>query len=417
MNIAITPSSLGGRIEAIPSKSVAHRMLICAALADAPTTLYIPRTSEDIKATVQCLQALNTTITLQDGAYHILPGAELPSSPTLDCGESGSTLRFLLPVAAALGNPAHFIGHGRLPQRPLDDLIYVMKSHGIDFQREQLPLTIRGKLRGGDYSIAGNISSQYITGLLLALPLTGEDSTITLTTKLESASYVDITRWAMKAFGVEVQATKNGYELKGDQRYHSPGEAVVEGDWSNAAFFLTAAALGNDITMTGLDPHSPQGDRKLLPLLEKLGADCKAAEDQLTLRGKPLRGCTIDIKDTPDLLPILAVAAAFAEGDTTFINASRLRLKESDRLESTASMIRNLGGAAETTPDTMTVHGTGLTGGVVDSCNDHRIAMAAAIAATRCKDTVVILGADAVNKSYPLFFKDYNRLGGAAYVL
>ena len=417
MNIVIEPSPLKGEIAAIPSKSVAHRMLICAALADGPTTLRIPKTSDDIDATADCLRALGAAITVNNEDYIVEPIAQIENIPLLDCGESGSTLRFLLPVAAAAADRCRFDGHGRLPERPLSDLTDAMKEHGVSFDGEKLPFTIGGRLRGGIYRLPGNVSSQYITGLLLALPLCEEDSVIELTTALESASYIDITLSVLKTFGITVHCERNRYIIPGKQVFRSPGTLPVEGDWSNAAFFLTASALNNDITMTGLNPNSAQGDRKIIALLEQLGAVTQKDNGRLTLRSDELKGCTIDIQDTPDLLPVLSVAAAFAQGKTTFINAARLRLKESDRLASSAAMIENLGGRAEVGEDELTVYGTGLIGGTVDSCNDHRIAMSAAVAATRCSKPVTILNAEAVKKSYPGFYNDYNKTGGKAHVL
>ena len=417
MNIVIEPSPLKGEIAAIPSKSVAHRMLICAALADGPTTLRIPKTSDDIDATADCLRALGAAITVNNEDYIVEPIAQIENIPLLDCGESGSTLRFLLPVAAAAADRCRFDGHGRLPERPLSDLTDAMKEHGVSFDGEKLPFTIGGRLRGGIYRLPGNVSSQYITGLLLALPLCEEDSVIELTTALESASYIDITLSVLKTFGITVHCERNRYIIQGKQVFRSPGTLPVEGDWSNAAFFLTAAALNNDIAMTGLNPNSAQGDRKIIALLEQLGAVTQKDNGRLTLRSDDLKGCTIDIQDTPDLLPVLSVAAAFAQGETTFINAARLRLKESDRLASSAAMIENLGGRAEVGEDELTVYGTGLIGGTVESCNDHRIAMSAAVAATRCSKPVTILNAEAVKKSYPGFYNDYNKTGGKAHVL
>ena len=417
MNIVIEPSPLKGEITAIPSKSVAHRMLICAALADGPTTLRIPKTSDDIDATADCLRALGAAITVNNEDYIVEPIAQIENIPLLDCGESGSTLRFLLPVAAAAADRCRFDGHGRLPERPLSDLTDAMKEHGVSFDGEKLPFTIGGRLRGGIYRLPGNVSSQYITGLLLALPLCEEDSVIELTTALESASYIDITLSVLKTFGITVHCERNRYIIPGKQVFRSPGTLPVEGDWSNAAFFLTAAALNNDIAMTGLNPDSAQGDRKIIALLEQLGAVTQKDNGRLTLRSDELKGCTIDIQDTPDLLPVLSVAAAFAQGKTTFINAARLRLKESDRLASSAAMIENLGGRAEVGEDELTVYGTGLIGGTVESCNDHRIAMSAAVAATRCSKPVTILNAEAVKKSYPGFYNDYNKTGGKAHVL
>ena len=417
MNIVIEPSPLKGEIAAIPSKSVAHRMLICAALADGPTTLRIPKTSDDIDATADCLRALGAAITVNNEDYIVEPIAQIENIPQLDCGESGSTLRFLLPVAAAAADRCRFDGHGRLPERPLSDLTDAMKEHGVSFDGEKLPFTIGGRLRGGIFRLPGNVSSQYITGLLLALPLCEEDSVIELTTALESASYIDITLSVLKTFGITVHCERNRYIIPGKQVFRSPGTLPVEGDWSNAAFFLTAAALNNDIAMTGLNPNSAQGDRKIIALLEQLGAVTQKDNGRLTLRSDELKGCTIDIQDTPDLLPVLSVAAAFAQGKTTFINAARLRLKESDRLASSAAMIENLGGRAEVGEDELTVYGTGLIGGTVESCNDHRIAMSAAVAATRCSKPVTILNAEAVKKSYPGFYNDYNKTGGKAHVL
>ena len=417
MNIVIEPSPLKGECAAIPSKSVAHRMLSGAALADGPTTLRIPKTSDDIDATADCLRALGAAITVNNEDYIVEPIAQIENIPLLDCGESGSTLRFLLPVAAAAADRCRFDGHGRLPERPLSDLTDAMKEHGVSFDGEKLPFTIGGRLRGGIYRLPGNVSSQYITGLLLALPLCEEDSVIELTTALESASYIDITLSVLKTFGITVHCERNRYIIPGKQVFRSPGTLPVEGDWSNAAFFLTAAALNNDITMTGLNPNSAQGDRKIIALLEQLGAVTQKDNGRLTLRSDELRGCTIDIQDTPDLLPVLSVAAAFAQGKTTFINAARLRLKESDRLASSAAMIENLGGRAEVGEDELTVYGTGLIGGTVESCNDHRIAMSAAVAATRCSKPVTILNAEAVKKSYPGFYNDYNKTGGKAHVL
>ena len=410
MNIVIEPSPLKGEIAAIPSKSVAHRMLICAALADGPTTLRIPKTSDDIDATADCLRALGAAITVNNEDYIVEPIAQIENIPQLDCGESGSTLRFLLPVAAAAADRCRFDGHGRLPERPLSDLTDAMKEHGVSFDGEKLPFTIGGRLRGGIYRLPGNVSSQYITGLLLALPLCEEDSVIELTTALESASYIDITLSVLKTFGITVHCERNRYIIPGKQVFRSPGTLPVEGDWSNAAFFLTAAALNNDIAMTGLNPNSAQGDRKIIALLEQLGAVTQKDNGRLTLRSDDLKGCTIDIQDTPDLLPVLSVAAAFAQGETTFINAARLRLKESDRLASSAAMIENLGGRAEVGEDELTVYGTGLIGGTVESCNDHRIAMSAAVASILCRGRVTVTGAEAVSKSYPRFWEDFAAL-------
>ena len=381
MDIRITPGKLSGSLEAIPSKSQAHRFLICAAFAATPTTLLCSDTNEDIEATVDCLNALGAEIQRTDAGYQVTPITNTPNSADLYCRESGSTLRFLLPIAGALGVDAAFHLEGRLPQRPLSPLWEVMESKGCTLTRPtERTLRCQGKLRGGDYAIDGGVSSQFITGLLFALRLIEEETSLTVTGKLESAPYVTMTRNALALFG--------------NPHTPSPGTVGVEGDWSNGAFFLAANMLGSDVTVTNLDGYSPQGDRAA-------AVQIPALTDH----------CTIDASDIPDLIPILSVVAGGNKG-AVFTNIQRLRMKESDRVASTVAMLEALGGKAEATEDTLTVHGTGYRGGTVCSAGDHRIAMAAAIAATCCTEEVTILGAEAVNKSYPKFWAEYRRLGG-----
>ena len=382
MDITIQPRSLRGEITVIPSKSQAHRLLICAAFANGPTKLHCPETNRDIEATVDCLNALGADIQRTSTGYTVLPAAKIPAQATLNCCESGSTLRFLLPVAGALGVDATFLMEGRLPQRPLSPLWEEMERMGCRLSRPTAN-TIRceGKLRPGHYSIDGSVSSQYITGLLFATALLEGDSQITITGKLESKPYVDMTKQALKRFDAP--------------NLHTPGHIQVEGDWSNGAFFVTANALGSDLTIHGLNPDSVQGDRTVVDILKQI-TSCMP---------------TVSAADIPDLVPILSVAAAANQG-AIFTDIQRLRLKESDRVATTIEMITSLGGKAEATADTLTIHGTGLTGGCVSSHNDHRIAMATAIASTVCTEPVTILGAEAVNKSYPQFWKEFTRLGG-----
>ena len=381
MDITITPGRLSGTVTAIPSKSQAHRLLICAAFADAPTQLHCPDTNRDIEATADCLNALGAVITRTETGYRAEPIRKVPVSATLNCCESGSTLRFMLPIAGALGVNATFRMEGRLPQRPLSPLWEEMERMGCTLTRPS-PDTIRcqGKLKSGAYSISGSVSSQFITGLLFAQSLIPGKSHLEVTGKIESAPYIDMTRRAMELFCAP--------------KYHSPGAIQVEGDWSNGAFFLAAKALGNDIEVENLNPESPQGDRaaaRILPLLKQF--------------------TTVDATDIPDLVPILAITAG-AKSGAAFHNIQRLRIKESDRVASTIAMIEALGGKAEATEDTLTVWGTGYTGGTVHAQNDHRIAMSAAIAATVCSGPVTILGAESVQKSYPKFWDEYRRLGG-----
>ena len=392
MDITIHPGPLGGSINIIPSKSQAHRLLICAAFADKPTDLICPETNRDIEATAACLNALGASIRRTDTGYCIHPCNTPRQKAVLNCGESGSTLRFLLPVASALGVETTLKMEGRLPQRPLSPLWEEMERMGCSLNWiAPDELLVTGKLRPGDYCIDGGVSSQFVTGLLYALSLLEGDSRIHITGKLESAPYVDMTLAAMAKFGIKTQ----DFAIKGGQIYHSPGTLSVEGDWSNGAFFLAAKALGSNLEVLGLDPNSPQGDRAVLDALRQLSA----------------KNVTISAADIPDLVPILSVFAAANHG-AVFTDIRRLRLKESDRVASVIDMITNLGGKAVATEDTLTVFGTGLTGGTVDSCNDHRIAMSAAIAATVCTAPVTITGAQCVSKSYPQFWAEYARLGG-----
>ena len=374
MDITLLPKKLRGSIRVIPSKSVAHRYLICAALADSATTILCPETSRDMDATAECLSALGAKIHRTAGGYEVEPIREIPEKATLPCHDSGSTLRFLLPVAGALGVDATFQMEGRLPQRPLSPLWEEMERMGCSLTRPTGD-TIRctGKLRPGTYTIPGNISSQYISGLLFAHRITG-NCTLNVTGKIESAPYIEMTRRAIGLFSGPVDT------------------AEVEGDWSNGAFWLAANALGSSLDVQNLDPDSVQGDRAAahwLPLLR---------EHQ-----------TISAADIPDLVPILSIVAAANHG-AVFTDIQRLRLKESDRVESVIAMVTALGGQAKATEDTLTICGTGLRGGTVDSVNDHRIAMSAAIAATVCTENVTILGAQCVEKSYPRFWDEYFRL-------
>lgn len=417
MNVTITPKKLSGEIKAIPSKSHAHRLLICAALADGETVLRMGPGSQDIDATKRCLTALGAKIEKTDGGMHVTPIGTAEENTLLDCGESGSTFRFLLPVAAAKAQKTHFNGSGRLPERPVGELKTVMQAHGAVFSNEKLPFTVTGKLTGGTYTLPGNVSSQYITGLLFALPLLEKDSKIQLTTALESKPYVDMTLDALKMFNIRVVPTADGFIIPGGQKYISPGKIEVEGDWSNAAFFLCAGALGEGIAMRGLNLNASQGDKAILEFLKRFGATVETDENRVRVSPKELTGCEIDVGDTPDLLPVLSIVASCAKGETRLMNASRLRLKESDRLETSALMLKALGAKVTQLPDALIIEGGALFGGTVDSFRDHRIAMSAAVAAVRSTDAVTILGANAADKSYPGFFKDYQQLGGCVHVL
>ena len=394
MIATVHPGRLSGAVRVPASKSAAHRLLIAAALSDADTLVCIGALNRDIEATVECLRALGAAVEAVPGGLRVSPIREVPEAAALDCGESGSTLRFLLPVACALGTRAHITGRGRLPQRPNAALTAALRDHGARIDADALPMRASGPLTPGRWTLPGDVSSQYVTGLLFALPLLDGDSAITLTTPLESAAYVDMTLSALHAFGVKAEAVAGGWRVPGGQRYLSPGTFDVEGDWSAAAFWCAANAMGADIRLEGLCDDTAQGDRAVTDLLGR---------------------ARIDASNVPDLVPALAVAAAALPQRTVITGAARLRLKESDRLESVAALLRALGGAVEVTPDGLIIDGgRPLHGGTVDGFGDHRIVMAAAIAATVCDAPVRILGAQAVSKSYPDFFTDFKKLGGHA---
>lgn len=411
MTATLSPSPIGGRLAAIPSKSDAHRVLICAALGDKATTFPLAATSADIDATIFCLSALGATITLENGLCRVFPITTPTKSPVLDCGESGSTLRFLLPIAAALGCDATFVGHGRLPSRPIGELLTTLSAHGVSASSPSLPLTLHGRLSGGDLTIRGDVSSQYITGLLLALPRISEPSRVVLSAPLQSVGYVDMTLCTMARFGVDVNVSGNAFTPNAVS-YHTPSDLTVEGDWSNAAFWLCMGAVSRPLTLTGLDAHSAQGDRAILSLLQQFGADVRCEGDAVTVSPAVLHGIEVDMENIPDLLPPLAVVAAAAHGTTRLFNAARCRLKECDRLHGMVTLLTSLGVKAEETEDSLMIHGGAIDGGTVDSQNDHRLVMAAALAATVARGDITILQSEAVGKSYPAFFTHYEQLGG-----
>ena len=391
MDLTISPRKLSGSLTAIPSKSQAHRLLICAAFADGPTELICPETNRDMDATAQCLNALGAEVRRTPEGYSVTSALKIPAAADLFCQDSGSTLRFLLPVVGALGVVGNFHMEGRLPQRPLSPLWEEMERMGCSLSRPSPDiLRCRGQLRAGDYTIDGGVSSQFITGLLLAGALIPGESRIEITGTLESRPYVIMTARAMELFG---RSTEN-FQVKGGFPFHTPGRLTVEGDWSNGAFFLAAKALGSNLEVRGLSMTSSQGDRASQVLIPALS-----------------RRQTVSAADIPDLVPILSVVAACHEG-AVFTDIRRLRIKESDRVEAVIRMLHALGGQAEADENSMTVFGTGLVGGTVDAMNDHRIAMSAAIAATVCTSPVTILGAECVSKSYPRFWEDYEKSGG-----
>lgn len=420
--VTLLAGRLDGCVNAPPSKSAAHRAILCAALAaltspEGSESILSPLAlSDDIRATLCAAHTLGVRALLRDGVCTISAGTRPAGPVSLDCGESGSTLRFLIPIAAALGLPAVFTGHGRLPERPIGIYTQLLPQHGVSCRTQGgLPLTMEGQLQPGCFSLPGNISSQFITGLLLALPLLPGDSEIRLTTPLESAAYVDMTVQAMDAFGVEVERTADGWKVPGNQTYR-PCRHTVEGDWSQAAFFLAAAALGGNVSVRGLRKDSLQGDKAIVTLLTQGGARLTWENGGLRCTYDRWHGIVIDASQIPDLVPILAAVFSLAEGDTVIRHAERLRLKESDRLAAMAEGLNTLGARVEETPDGLILHGVpALAGGTAEGKNDHRVVMALAVAALRSAAPCTVTDAGSIRKSYPDFFQDYQQLGGTAH--
>lgn len=501
MTVEITPAPLCGKVFIPPSKSAAHRLILGAALSKGTSRVEPACHSKDIDATLKAAAALGAKITEQNGAFYItgIGGRPQSSSPvTIDCGESGSTLRFLLPVAAALGRTVTFTGHGRLPQRPMREMTELLRRHGVQCSADLLPITVTGRLNPGVFKISGAVSSQHLTGLLLALPLIGPNSSAELTTPLQSAGYIDLTVQALAEFGVTVTAQNGVYQTAGSYRAK---DVKIEGDWSQASFYLAAAAMGARLQLTGLNPRSAQGDKAGLALFAKFGVQpvwqgqalrlekapqplnggaaespqsnpaaqsFKAAEVKTGAAGafsksgnnpnsraesgqatdsqvtnspaadspkaaaqKGGEGAepgaaepgaaeaarTIDCRNIPDMVPALAAAAMFAAGKTVLTHAERLRFKESDRLATTAAAVNALGGKAEQTADGLIIYPVLPKGGQVCGANDHRIVMAFSVAAAYAAGKTQITNAEATEKSYPGFFKDFTNLGGKTNVL
>ena len=415
MKRTIIPGARTGRVRIPASKSQAHRLLICAALGEEKTEVVCDGISADIAATAKCLSALGAKIEEMETGFLVSPIKKVPEGRCdLYCGESGSTLRFLLPIVGALGAQAVFHREGRLPQRPLAPLDSVLKEHGMTLHEDGDLLLCSGRLQAGDYAIAGNVSSQYISGLLMALPRVGADSTLTVTGPLESAAYVAMTEDALRLSGIGFSKTGSTYAIPGGQKFRLPERTVVEGDWSNAAFFLCMGALSKEgVTVEGLNLQSSQGDRAVLDILRRFGAAVMEHGGAVTVRRGALRGVTIDASPIPDLIPVLSVVASAAEGETRVENAGRLRLKESDRLRSTANLLRALGGSVEEKADGLVIAGVpALRGGSVETQNDHRLAMSAAVAACAAAGDITVDNDSCVAKSYPRFWEDFGSLKG-----
>ncbi len=392
----VCPSVIKGEVKAIPSKSYAHRIAICNFLAGKqPTANCTEFSSNDIFVTQDCLARVKR------------------GERVVDCGESGSTLRFLLPLFASLGGEYEFIGHGKLMERPNDELFAVLQTHGVTVIKTDR-IKISGKLTAGEYRMRGDISSQYVSGLLMALPTLKGDSKIILTTPLASSPYVDITIEVLKGYGVEILRRDYGFYIKGNAIFN--GDVMPEGDWSNSAFFLTLGAICGSVQVNGLNVNSVQGDKAIIDVLRLAGACVLINENEITVNKSSLNGFTFDANDCPDLVPIASVLGGYASGTTVIKNIERLRIKESDRVQTTISMLNAFGINTECMGNDLIVYGGVPIAGKTDSFNDHRIVMSAAVLATGVQTgDSVITNYKAVNKSYPTFFNHLNSVGGKAY--
>ncbi len=394
MIVKIEKAKIDGTINAIPSKSYAHRIAVCNFLAGNEKLVNCGGfASKDIQATKNCLTALKNGQTL------------------LDCAESGSTLRFMIPLCAVLGGSYQLVGSGRLMDRPNDELFTALKDHGVNAEQSRY-VKIEGKLKGGDFFIRGDVSSQYISGLLMALPVLSEDSKIILTTPLSSAPYVDITLEVLKGYGVDVQRKGDCFVIKGGQKYK--GDLTPEGDWSNSAFFLALGGILGKVTVNGLNPNSVQGDRKILEVLEQAGCSISVNANSITVEKGQLNSFVLDAEDCPDLVPIVSVIGAFSDGMTVISNIERLRIKESDRIESTMATLKAFGVTCATDGHALAIYGANVKAGKIDSFNDHRIVMASAVLASGADGRSEIHNAQAVEKSYPNFFEHLTAVGGKA---
>jgi len=421
MDIRIEKPLCGGEIRAIASKPHSHRMLICAALADDSTYIECAETSGDTDATVGCLKSLGAQISHDGKGFSVHP-AKFPISEELVtqvCGESGSTLRFMMPICCALGVPADFKTLGRLRERPASPLLEQLVANGSVISMQKGNLQCSGKLSAGEFSLRGNISSQFISGLLLALPLLSGESVINVEGRVDYMPYVTMTLDVLGAFGVAIKhrGSRAGrgavFLVEGPQSYRSPGAIKVEGDWLNAACWLCAGALGSGITCSGLNLGSRQGDMAIMRFLERFGANVTYGGDSVTVAPGKLRGIQIDASDAPDLVPLLAAVASVSKGETVISNVGKHKIKESDRLRATTETLRTLGADVSETQDGLVIKGKkNLRGGEIPSLGDHWIVSMAAIASIVCEDQVTIKAAEAASRLYPGFFKDFEALGG-----
>lgn len=419
MKVKIVPKTLAGRVSVPPSKSVAHRLLLCAGLAEGESRIGGIALSEDMQATITCLRALGADVTRTDDGVKVrgLPYFAAVNGK-VDCRESGSTLRFFVPLFARVGAPVTLTGAPRLLQRPQQVYADIFHARGLQFRQTETEITVCGPLPAGEYTVPGNVSSQFITGLLTAQALAGGRSVVRVAPPFESSGYVALTIDAMRRFGVEVQQPdKYTFCINGNQKY-KPCDCVAEGDYSQAAFWAVAGSVAGGVQIDGLNPQSLQGDKVIVDILRRCNAQITQTPDGLECRESVLRATEIDLADCPDLGPVLMVLALFCHGETVIRNAGRLRMKESDRIAAMQAELAKMGGAVLADENTVAVSGTVLHGADdLDSHNDHRVAMALAVAAVAAGVPVTIGTAQAVNKSYPQFYQHLRQLGAEVTLL
>ena len=425
--VRILPTNLVGEVNIPSSKSMGHREIICAGLAQGISIVDNISMSKDIEATCRCLKALGVKIEQVPSRYEgrtalkITGSGELKAcSSSVDCGESGSTLRFFIPLMALLGSEMKLIGHGKLVSRPLQAYYDIFDEQKLYYTTEngQLPLTVNGRLRPGKYTLPGDVSSQFVSGLLFALPLLEGDSELVIASPLESSSYVDLTLSCLKKYGILIENHQHQvYKIKGGQKYLAQN-SIVEGDWSQAAFWLAGGCLGGKLTLKGMDLDSLQGDKAVLDIMQKMNCRLQTAAELKAEASEP-QAVVIDASNCPDIIPVLTVLASVSTGTTKIINAARLRIKECDRLAAMTQELNKIGADITELEDGLIINGRSWLKGdaQVDAWNDHRVAMSLAIAAVKCKAPIILTGAESVQKSYPDFWQDYQQLGGKIEVL
>lgn len=415
MNVIIKPSKLAGDVIIPPSKSLSHRAIIAASLAEGKSTITNVLFSNDILATISAMEACGAKIIKHEDSLEIYGTKKVKRvKPEIDANESGSTIRFMIPIALTNAEPITFIGHNNLVNRPLDIFFEIFDKQNIEYKREEayLPLYVNGALKPGKFMIRGDVSSQFITGLLYALPLLSADSEIVITTNLESKGYIDLTIDILNMFGIEI--INNDYKsfvIKGNQTY-KPFDYEIEGDYSQSAFFLVADMLGADINLKAMRYNSYQGDKKIIDDIKSFGGNVSFDNSILKATGNPV-GTTIDFSQSPDLGPALTVLAAVSDGHSSFINAKRLRIKECDRITCMKEELNKAGCKVSELPEGMEIDGINqINPTVFDSHNDHRVAMALSLLTLKCSGDIKILGAESVSKSFPNYWSVFESLGG-----